>query len=650
FRDSIKNLDIRKAKDLLLDLHLESEETKIAVIDELAVISDDIACLLLDFIIRLEAKYYKSYKFGAYDRLIQLITDRAHLNFDFAIILYKVKDRKKILQASSLLKFILTSCTDREILFETINAVGAEKIESLVPAIGEFLYYDDATLKEQAVKNLAKIANSEVYKILFDISKTVKNDQNIMNALALFTTASKPDSKSDSKPEPTESELSPESESNKADFIQVSAAPAKSNWINNEQLQSTPFESGTSEFGLKLKVEDNKSLFAQQNITASQQNIKEPQQNIKEPQQNIKESQQNVIASQQNVIASQQNITVSSPLKTDRRDIKTLGSNSIEERFEALNYFLKHGSDYLKELIVSLKSQNHDILLNTLRILSNTASEEILPDIYSFLNRKNSEASLEHQAFEALYSFDKFSFTELMMSAVEKPAIHVRISAIKALNKNYNDPVYAKIKNRIETGREQGEALVHTIIDAHADKLINYLMISDTFAEMASNYLIKDGTPSALNNYLNILISRGLKSTANKIAFKADMDKKLNDRFKAMVISASDTVQKIYEKLLFKNGYISIEFKNPEDAFEFISTDKPDLIVSDLFLMDMTALDFAKEIREFYSGNELPFLISTQQKDFLDINLTDKYADREISGIFKFPGIIKGIECSLFEI
>lgn len=568
FRESIRNADIRKAKDLLIDLHLESDKTKIAILDELAMVSDEIASLLLDFIIRLEAKYYQSFKFDAYDRLIQLITDRAHLNFDFAIIFYKIKDRKKILQASSLLKFILTNCTDREILFETINAVGNEKIESLVPAIAEFLYYDDVTLKEQAVKNLVKIGSPEVYKIFFNISKTVKNDQNIIEALASFKLPS---------------------------------------------LSSTK-ESSTQE-------ESQKST--------EQAELKEPFTGVE------------IIAK----VESSEKI-----LKTERVEIKMLASKSIEERFEAFKYFLnadseelKADSAYLKELIVNLKSNDHDIVVNTLRVISHIASEEILPDIYSFLNRKHSDPSLEHEAFETLCSFEKFSFTELMMDAIEKPAIHVRMSAIKALDKNYNDPVYAKVKNRIETGREQGQALVHTIIDAQPENLINYLLVSDAFADMASTYLIKDATPSALNNYLNILTNRGLKSTAKKIEFRADMGNKLENCLKAIVISQSDTVQKIYEKLLFKNGYIAIGFQSPEDAFEPISNDKPDLIVSDLFLRDMTALDFAREIREFYNKNELPFLISTRQNDFLNVNMTKSYPACDINGIFKFPGIIKGI-------
>ncbi|MBF0467475.1 MAG: hypothetical protein HQK61_01090 [Desulfamplus sp.] len=637
FKESVKNSDIRKAKDLLIDLHLESEETKTAILNELAMVSDEIACVLLDFIIRLEVKYYKSFRAELYDKLIQLITDRAHLNFDFAVIFYKIRDRKKILQGISLLKYILTNCADREILFETINAIGSEQIESLVPAIAEFIYYDDASLKEQAIKNLSKFKSPQVYKILFDASKTVKNDQDIMDALELFKVASK----------------TKQAKSDKIDPKPVSPPITAINDLDSEQ----PVLNATSESD-NMTNEPEDITSEPGNITSEPGNITSEPDTVPF----IANAATDIVPDSSSAFdvddifltdnQPDQSVDTkeSSPSDSPQIDIKRLGSLSIKERFQAFNYFFNSGSGYfnsdskqLKELIGNLKSQDHDLIVNTLKIISNMASEEILPDIYSFLNRKSLDPSLEYEAFEALCSFDKFSFTELMMGAIEKNAIHVRMSAIKALNKNYNDPVYAKIKNRIETGREQGQAIVHTIIDSHSENIINYLLISDTFVDMASTYLAKNATPSALNNYLNILADRGLKSTAKKIEFKADMENKLKNRFKAMVISSSDTVQKIYDKLLFKNGYIVTGFHSPEDSFEAISTEKPDLIVSDLFSRDMTALDFAKEVREFYSIDDLPFLISTQQNDFIDINFAEQYADCGINGIFKFPEIMKGI-------
>ncbi|MBF0242233.1 MAG: response regulator [Desulfamplus sp.] len=552
FKESIKILDIRQAKELLLDFYLQSEEEQAAILNELAMISDHEAWILLDFIVKLEIEHHKSLSANIYNKLIQLIVDRAHLNFEFALILYKTHDKKNILQAASLIKYILTNCTDRVVLFDAIVAVGDETIESLVDVVAEFLYYDDVTLKTQAIKSLKKIGNTKVHKILSDVSKTAKSDQNILDALSSLKSST-----------------------------------------SAEEIQSY-----------------SSSLIAQE--VEQEQEKKDPQ--VEEPKIDI---------------------------------MAMLKSKSIEERFKAFKHLLEadKSSDelILKELAANLESDNHDLVINTLKIISHRASDELLPDIYSFLNKKNLASSFEHEAFEALCSFEKFSFTELMMDSIEKSAIDVRMSAIKALDKNYNDPVYAKVKNRVETGRGEGQALARSIVDAQANNLINYLLVSDAFADIASTYLTKDATPSALHNYLNILTKRGFKATAKKIRFKADMASRLKNHLTATVISTSDTLHKIYEKLLFKNGYIVVGFKNPEDAFEKISVEKPDLIVSDLFLSEMTALDFAREVREFYNNYELPFLISTNQSDFIGLDLEKEYSDCKVSSIFRFPEIVKAI-------
>ncbi|MBF0113309.1 MAG: hypothetical protein HQK74_11350, partial [Desulfamplus sp.] len=479
FKESIKILDIRQAKELLLDFYLQSEEEQSAILNELAMISDHEAWILLDFIVKLEIEHHKSLSANIYNKLIQLIADRAHLNFEFALILYKTHDKKNILQAASLIKYILTNCTDRVVLFDAIVAVGDETIESLVDVVAEFLYYDDVTLKTQAVKSLKKIGNAKVYKILSDASKTAKSDQNILDALSSLKSAT-----------------------------------------SAEEIQSY-----------------SSSLIAQE--VEQEQEKKDPQ-------------------------VEDQKIDIMAMLK----------SKSIEERFEAFKHLLEadKSSDerLLKELAANLESDDHDLVINTLKIISHRAYDELLPDIYSFLNKKTLASSFEHEAFEALCSFEKFSFTELMMDSIEKSAIDVRMSAIKALDKNYNDPVYAKVKNRVETGRGEGQALARSIVDAQANNLINYLLVSDAFADIASTYLTKDATPSALHNYLNILTKRGFKATAKKIRFKADMASRLKNHLIATVISTSDTVHKIYEKLLFKNGYLVVGFKSPEDAFEKI--------------------------------------------------------------------------------
>jgi CheY-like chemotaxis protein len=64
---------------------------------------------------------------------------------------------------------------------------------------------------------------------------------------------------------------------------------------------------------------------------------------------------------------------------------------------------------------------------------------------------------------------------------------------------------------------------------------------------------------------------------------------------------------------------------------------KPSAIICDLFLNDMTGMDFAGEIRGIYSKEEVPIIISTLQKS-LDKPLLQKELDRTgVNALWEFP-------------
>ncbi len=582
FRKYVETANVKKAKDLILDLHLESESVQTGILDELAMATDDhLAWNLLNFLVHVEVSHFNAFSPEIYDKMIELITDRAHLNFEYAVILYRTADHQKILQAAPLMKYILTNCTDREILFETIHAAGIAHIKTLVPCIAEFLYYDDATLKSHAVNTLGRVASPEARMLLEQASQTVKNDQQIMDTLEKLTKIA---------PDPT----------------QMSGV-------------SSP------------KISDRRSA------TVSDTLRHEPEE----------DAQLNEIKGLSSPPPP--------PVKGEDDDtfftiVERITSTDIEERFKAMDEYIDIASAHGKELSENLKSEDEDLVINTLRIITFSSLDEMLPDIYALLNRQKLPPSIIYAAFETLCSFKKFSFTEVMLDAAQHPAIHVCMAAVMAINKNINDPVYAKIKNIIETGRKKGERLVQILIDAQANNIINYLLVSDTFSYMSANYLEKKVLPAAVLTYLDVLNKRGLRSTAQKIAFKAkEVEKAHQPSLNAMVISSSETVHRIYETALYKNGYQPGCFTDPQQAFEALAMAKPDLLITDLFSRNMTALNLAREVRDLYSRNDLPLLISTRQEAFVNMDFTTSpYKDLGINGIFKFPHLMKGID-ALFK-
>jgi DNA-binding response OmpR family regulator len=78
-------------------------------------------------------------------------------------------------------------------------------------------------------------------------------------------------------------------------------------------------------------------------------------------------------------------------------------------------------------------------------------------------------------------------------------------------------------------------------------------------------------------------------------------------------------------------------FQHPQNAFEAIVSQKPCAIICDLFLNDITGMDFAREARALYSKNEVPIIISTLQKSLDKTRLQIELDRSGVNALCQFP-------------
>ncbi|MFH2057360.1 MAG: hypothetical protein ABIJ59_00475 [Pseudomonadota bacterium] len=181
-KESLKNGKIGLAKTLLADLVSKHTHEKLEVIELLALTPDKTALVILSF---LTSKEYKDPEI--YDRLIQLVIDRAHLNYNFVLILLENGENQTINRAILLIRHILSKETDKELLYKIIRTAGKMQIEKLTDDFAEFIFYDDATLKSEAIKALERIGTSNACSKLIQASKTEKCDQDILDAIQVLS-------------------------------------------------------------------------------------------------------------------------------------------------------------------------------------------------------------------------------------------------------------------------------------------------------------------------------------------------------------------------------------------------------------------------------------------------------------------------------
>ncbi len=521
-KKSIKTGKLDQAKTLLAQISSRPDHEKKEGLEILALSSDKTAFDLLSFLVS-ETRHDPD----IYERLIQITTDRSHLDFHFVLILLKAPDRNTAVSARPLLKHVLSNETDKDLLNEIIRTTGRLQMDGMTDDIAEFIFYDDPILKAEAVKALERIGTSKACEKLEQASKTEKCDQDILDALQV----------------------------------------------------------------LKAKKSVEK-------ISA---------------------------------------IDPASLLDDTETWLKLLSSVDVNERFKAFTSLSEKGSKVSSILSKHLKKNpDQDLIINILRLISRTIPVEAVNDLFSILSQKEIDNAVKFAVYSALEAFPELESAASVVQGISELSLPVRLAAVNVLDKNLSDFVGAEIKTKIESGTKKGELLVETILDARAKHIIEYLMISDTFSYMASNYLIRTAPAQALDTFIEILEKRNLKSTAKKYRSIRE-EKAAADKNKAIVISSSESILNTYCKLLYTSGVSCLTFSRSQDAFEAMVSQKPSAIICDLFLNDMTGMALAGEARGIYPREEVPIIISTLQKS-LDKNILQHELDKTgVNALWEFP-------------
>ena len=93
---------------------------------------------------------------------------------------------------------------------------------------------------------------------------------------------------------------------------------------------------------------------------------------------------------------------------------------------------------------------------------------------------------------------------------------------------------------------------------------------------------------------------------------------------KILVVDDAETIRKIAGELLTSAGYHVLKAQDGQQALKLIHRERPDLIVLDLVMPEMSGFDVFREIRQDPRVKHIPILIMSevisgqQAHDFLD--------------------------------
>ncbi len=291
----------------------------------------------------------------------------------------------------------------------------------------------------------------------------------------------------------------------------------------------------------------------------------------------------------------------------------TLGSHYAHMRNFARASLVEIGDKSVPMLMENLPIDDPDLQILTLNALGEIGDSSAIASIRKLLANGPKNPNVRFAAYEALSLLPLQKGAHVLAGGLTDPVEHVRVAAARAIDRNYNDVLSAGIKNMVSYKDEDAAKIVETIIVAQADKIFFDLAPEYYFQELAIAYL-SGAHKDVCDHYYNRLKARGLSEFAEKIMPKEDKKKKL----RACAVDDSRMILNIYKNTLHGLGFEPVLFEFPKSALEWLENEKPDVLLTDLNMPEITGIQLTEKTRSAYSAEDLPIIMVTTQNETQD--------------------------------
>ncbi|MGA8179017.1 MAG: HEAT repeat domain-containing protein [Desulfobacterales bacterium] len=313
----------------------------------------------------------------------------------------------------------------------------------------------------------------------------------------------------------------------------------------------------------------------------------------------------------------------------DRMIIDIVAKTQVPEVLEMLNQMLDSQDPQLRTavkkklgsigtmgvriLIKNLVLDNPDLVIHSLNVLGDIGDRQAIPAIRKLIHHQPENPNIRFAVYETLgrLPLDKGVYT--LAAGLDDPVDHVRNAAAKAIDRHYNAALAGGIRNLIRSDNPDALKIITAIIDSQCATIFLDLLEEDYFKGPAIDYMVDNAQPDVRYYFARVLGKAGHKDLAGKVMPKKAAKEKAT--LKVFAVDNSKMILNIYRTVLYNLGCESRLFEFPAKALEWVQKEKPDVLLTDLIMPDITGIDFTKGVRRWYSNNELPIILVTTQNE-----------------------------------
>ena len=294
---------------------------------------------------------------------------------------------------------------------------------------------------------------------------------------------------------------------------------------------------------------------------------------------------------------------------------EALQSPFAEARTFAKQQLTRVGVRTLPLLTGNLLSQDSNVLIHSLNVLGDIGDEQAITPIRNLLAGLPVNANVRFAAYEALALLPVRKGAYTLTEGLTDTEEHVAIAAARAAERNFSATLVTGVKNLLAGARNNALQITKTIIDAQVERLFLGLLENETFRSLALHYLPRVHR-DVRDWHANLLKKNG----QNELARRISGEKEATSRPKVVAVDDSRMILNIYKATLHELGYEPVLFEFPESALNWLQTEKPLMVLTDLNMPEITGVQLTAKLRERYTARQLPIIMVTTQNEGADTN------------------------------
>jgi len=296
-----------------------------------------------------------------------------------------------------------------------------------------------------------------------------------------------------------------------------------------------------------------------------------------------------------------------------------LSSPVTNVRDTAIDQLMKLGNKATPILTKAFQNADADYLVHLVTTLGYIGDPAAITPILDIINTQPADANIRQAAYEAMERIPSPKTAISLVQGLQDPVESVRMSAARAIDRNLSKALVAGLRNVVREGSEDSKNAVAALIDSEAGNIFNFLVEEESFLEIAKTHVATKADSSTRKAFLKQMGTIGRKDFAESITKEVvEKEGPANKTIQIFVVDDSKMMLKLYQNKLTAIGFTPITFDRPEEAIPQILQKKPNLVITDLNMPNISGLELTREIRKKFSRQEIPILMITTQSDFVE--------------------------------